>query len=459
MKPLLLLLLTLCCPHLALASDPPNIILILTDDQGWSQMSAPMDPEVPEAQSAYLETPSLERLIREGMRFTSGYAPAPLCTPTRRSILCGTSAARSGSEFRSAWVPAEHLTIPNALKMADERYRCAHFGKWGEQMISTPEECGFDASDGETGNATGGMPNSLGVKGGHADGPPHFVDNEDPKLTNSVTRNTVAFMQEQTKAGHPFFVQASYYAVHLSVVAKEQTIAKYREKGMPDRGYSEAWAAMLEELDIGIGQILDAIDALGIGDNTYVFFTTDNGGRGTVPGGDETRLATNFPLTGAKHSLWEGGIRVPFLARGPGIQAGSVNRTPVVGYDFLPTFYDLAGGKDWPSDELDGISFTGALAGVDPADQVRPLFFHRPGKGESALRYGAFKLLLRWNAQGDVASTALYNVAATPIEENQDITDQPVKAAELKQLLLAHLKAVDAETVADIPKKTRRKAK
>ena len=119
-------------------ADSPNIILILTDDQGWSQVSTPMDPRVPQSRSTYLETPNMSRLAREGMRFTSGYSPAPLCTPTRRSILCGTSAARSGTEFKSPWVPAQHLTIPRVLKQANPNYQCAHFGKWGENMISTP---------------------------------------------------------------------------------------------------------------------------------------------------------------------------------------------------------------------------------------------------------------------------------------------------------------------------------
>ncbi len=192
-----------------LGASSPNIILILTDDQGWSQLTDSMDPRVPDACSSYLETPNMARLIRGGMRFASGYSPAPLCTPTRRSILCGTSAARSGPEFKSAWVPKDHVTIPRALKRADANYKCAHFGKWGEQMISTPEECGYDESDGMTGNITGGMPASLGVKGGHDDGPPHFIDNEDPKRTGSVTSRAVNFMRRQVKEKKPFYVQVS----------------------------------------------------------------------------------------------------------------------------------------------------------------------------------------------------------------------------------------------------------
>ena len=153
----------------------PNIVLILTDDQGWSQVSQVIDPRVSTSVSRYLETPNMNRLASEGVRFTSGYSPAPLCTPTRRSILCGATTARCGSEFRSKWVPAEHTTIPKALKMANPDYRCAHFGKWGEQMISTPEQCGYDISDGMTGNNTGGMPASLTVPRGDSSAAPGAI--------------------------------------------------------------------------------------------------------------------------------------------------------------------------------------------------------------------------------------------------------------------------------------------
>ena len=167
-------------------ADSPNIILILTDDQGWSQRSGLMDPENPETGSNYLHTPAMDRIAEEGMRFTGGYSPAPLCTPTRRSILCGTSAARSGSEFASEWVPADHLTLPRALKQANPAYSCAHFGKWGEKMISSPEECGYDVSDGHTGNVTGGMADKMR--------PAHLV--KDPKRTGSVTDRSIEFIRQ-----------------------------------------------------------------------------------------------------------------------------------------------------------------------------------------------------------------------------------------------------------------------
>lgn len=458
---LVVALICVACGAVVAEAAPPNIVLILTDDQGWSQVSQAMDPRIPESRSTYLETPSMSRLAREGIRFTSGYSPAPLCTPTRRSILCGTSAARSGTEFKSKWVPAEHMTIPRALKKANRNYRCAHFGKWGSEMISTPEQCGYDASDGMTGNTTGGMPKSLGIaSGSHSEGPPHFIDNEDPKRTRTITDRAIGFMREQTNAKKPFYVQVSYYATHLSVVCKEETLKKYKRKGKPDRGYTQAWAAMMEELDTGVGRLLEAIDKLGIDDNTYVFFTADNGGRGTVPGG--TNRPTNVPLTGAKHSLYEGGIRVPFMARGPGIEPGSVCHTPSVGYDFLPTFYELAGGRGRLTDEIDGVSIRPLLSNPQ-APIYRPdnsLFFHRPRRRFSAIRQGDYKLMLFWRPDGEIRSRELYRVNPDPREQGRDIADKETdKANDLQATLLAYLKSVGAEKAVSIPQKRKKKEK
>ena len=450
-----------------LAVASPNIVLILTDDHGWSQTSHVTDPRVPASVSRYLETPNMNRLAKEGMRFTSGYSPAPLCTPTRRSILCGASTARCGSEFKSKWVPAEHMTIPRALKLADSNYRCAHFGKWGEQMISTPEQCGYDASDGMTGNNTGGMPATLGVKGGHEDGPPHFIDSDDPKRTRTVTDRAIAFMREQTRIEMPFYVQISYYAQHLSVVCKQQTLEKYQKKGTPDRGYTHAWAAMMEELDDGVGRVLNAIDELGIEGTTYVFFTADNGGRGTVPGGNTNRTATNHPLTGAKHSLYEGGIRVPFLARGPDITAGTVCHTPVVGYDFLATFYDIAGGeggRESLTNDVDGVSFRKLFDNPSVTMLGRPddaVFFHRPGRRFSAIRQGDHKLMVFWRDDGTVSRHELYHVGENPIEQGRDIANEhKPKADAMEATLLAFLKSMGAETPSDIaPNRKKGRAK
>jgi arylsulfatase A-like enzyme len=251
------------------------------------------------------------------------------------------------------------------------------------------------------------------------------------------------------------------------VVCKKETLAKYEAKGIPDRSYTQAWAAMMEELDDGVGRVLEAINELGIEGNTYVFFTADNGGRGTVPGGDPNRTATNHPLTGAKHSLYEGGIRVPFLALGPGITAGSVCHTPVVGYDFLPTFYDMSGGKggrETLTSDVDGVSFRKLFDDPSVIELGRPddaIFFHRPGRRFSAIRQGDYKLMVFWRADGTVARRELYHVGENPAEQDRDIANErKPKADAMEATLLAFLESVDAETPSDIaPKRKKRRIK
>ncbi len=445
-KQLYCLLATLFGFTTPLLADSPNIILILTDDQGWSQRSGLMDPENPASCSSYLHTPVMDRIAEEGMRFTGGYSPAPLCTPTRRSILCGTSAARSGSEFSSKWIPADHMTLPRALKQANPEYQCAHFGKWGEKMISSPEECGYDVSDGHTGNVTGGMADKMQ--------PAHIV--EDPKRTGSVTDRSIEFIRKQTKAGKPFYAQVSYYAVHLRTELLQSSLDTYQKKGAPDRAYSQGWAGMLEELDRGIGRLLDELDALEISDKTYVVFTTDNGGRGTIPGGNPKSPAPNVPLSGAKHSLLEGGIRVPLIVRGPSIKAGSVCRVPVAGYDFLPTFYELAGGTGNLSQELDGGSFVTLFSDPKTDSVKRPidgLVFSRPRQRMAVIRSGQWKLLAEVNAKREIQSTKLFNVVEDIAEEVDLSTTQADQARQLHTRLKTYL-----ETVVD-PSPTMKKRK
>lgn len=430
----------------------PNIILILADDQGWSQTSVAMDPRIPVSGSNYLETPNIAKIAASGIRFTNGYSPAPLCTPTRRSILCGTSSARSGEEFASNWIPAKHTTIPRMLKQANAAYKTAHFGKWGEQMISSPEECGYDFSSGMTTNKDGnlkvsGNPESglLGKTVGEKD----YYTTADPKATGLLTNSAINFIKKQAKDGNPFYVQVSYYAIHLDVVARQEMVDKYNKKGKPDRGYTTAWAAMLNELDSAIGRLLNEVDRLGISSNTYIMYTSDNGGRGTLPGGT-TEVPPNLPLDGAKHSLLEGGIRVPFIVSGPGIKPGSVCNTPVVGYDFLPTFYDLAGGKDRLNAEVDGGSIKPLFTNPVKGEVKRPgnaIYFSRPNRKFSAIRQGDYKLMLYWTPKGEIASRQLHQFNPDPKEEGKDISKtNPEKADALQNLLVAFLKSVNAKT-------------
>lgn len=349
-------------------------------------------------------------------------------------------------------MPHEHLTLPKALKQADATYRAAHYGKWGETMGSTPEQAGYDASDGMTGNITGGMPASLNqdlAGASHTNTPPFYTNQADPKLTGHVTNRGLEFMRESVGMSRPFYLQVSYYAVHLSIACREETLKRYQAKGVPDREYTEAWAAMLEEMDDGVGRLLAGLKELGIEDNTYVVFTADNGGRGSMPGSDDRRLPGNHPLTGEKHTLYEGGIRVPFLVRGPGVPKDALCHVPVAASDLLATFYELAGGAARLPAEVDGVSLKPLLGGAGASALARPdrsLYFHRPMRGESALRQGDYKLLLKWDGKGGVAARTLYQLGADPREEGRDIASQQSERADRMQAaLLGYLKGVEAE--------------
>jgi arylsulfatase A len=453
------------------AAERPNILFILTDDQGWAETSVAMDPDVPNSFCRYVETPHIERLAREGMRFADGYASAPICTPTRRSVLCGMTTARQrGTEFPSAFDPREHLTIPDALKAVDPAYRCAHFGKWGESMEATPEEAGYDESDGITGNHTG---DGLTWEQKWEKKLPKLAQEpfEDPKSTFRVTDRAVDFMRRRADASEPFYLQVSYYAVHDQIQARAETLAKYRAKGIPPRQFPPEFAAMLEDLDAGIGRLLQAIDDLDLGERTYVFLASDNGGsphqpnhpvyqahlRGERPDFESAdRLPENYPLRGAKQTLYEGGIRVPFLARGPGVRPGSLTREPVVLYDLLPTFVELAGGQAASlPEEIDGGSLAPLLHGRGPVRRPLPgLVFHRPllrfrgGKplpalGFSAYRAGDMKLVVDWVDD----KKELFHLREDPGELRNLAGERPEETAALFGQLTDYLDAVGAEKV------------
>ena len=459
------------------AQARPNFIFILTDDQGWAESGVPMHPDIKDACCPYLSTPNLERLAKAGMRFSSGYSPGPLCTPTRRSVLSGKSTARNrGSEFRSNFYdPSKHLTIPKALKAVDSAYRCAHFGKWGENMEATPEQCGYDESDGDTGNLTGNG-NAAWKQGGE-----QFSPQQDPKLITSLTGRAMDFITRQAKQNRPFYMQVSHYASHLQIQAHPDTVEKYRKKGESPRTFPPEWAAMTEDLDTGIGQLLDKIDELGLTGNTYVFMSADNGGspygrnnelylKMLNVGGPEGKpqvaakapasnphaapdaLPDNYPLRGAKQWLYEGGIRVPFIARGPGIQANSWCHQPVAQYDLLPTMVDLAGGTFPLAEELDGGSLREVLENAGKGGIKRALdgvVFHRPNRGQSAYRSGDWKLVISWGPDDKPAKTELFDLSKDISEQTNLAEAQPAKAAAMWATLSQYLQDVNAEKVAD----------
>jgi arylsulfatase A-like enzyme len=237
---------------------------------------------------------------------------------------------------------------------------------------------------------------------------------------------------------------------------------KYEKKGKPDRCYSQAFCAMLEDLDRSVGILLKALDSMGISKNTYVFFMSDNGATKRIP--DKSKKGgkpTNYPLSGAKQSLNEGGIRVPFIVRGPGIKPGSSSHVPVVGYDLLPTFYSLAGGRTNLPEEIDGGTikslFTGGKGSV--ARSLDALVFHRPRNKVSAIRDDRYKLLVEWSGKGEVASRMLYDMQSDPNEKKNTASAHSAMADALQKKLVTYLKSVNANMPGSSGKKNRSRKK
>ena len=425
----------------------PNVVLILADDLGWAGTSALMDPDRPDSRSDFYRTPSLERLAGEGMRFTDAYAPHPNCSPTRLAIQTGKTPAQlrmtdiinrgSGPFYEGLpmippahidHIPHEETTIAELLKQHRPGYVTAHFGKW-HLGGGGPGRHGYDDHSGATSNREGGT------------GPP------DPKRTVSVTTRALDFLQHRKQAGEPFFLQVSYYAVHLGIHAFPATVAEFETAPKGERHNHPGHAAMTHELDEGVGRLLQAIDRLDLGDDTFVIFTSDNGSyhdQGT------TRVTTNAPLRGQKASTWEGGIRVPLIVRGPGIQPGSVSRVAVTGTDLYPTIAAMTGVQATLPTQIEGASLLDLLRSGGEGILSRrfgSLVWHFPHyqtlKGTtpmSSLRSGEWKLVKLY----ETGEIHLYNLG-TDIGEATDMSaTEPGIATGLSEQLERYLDAVDA---------------
>jgi arylsulfatase A len=411
---------------LAASGDPPNFVFILVDDQAWSGTSVAMIPSEPRSRTAAYQMPNLDRLAAEGMTFSQAYSPHPKCEGTRYSLQFGKTTTSLNTTDK--WVTRVNArledSLANALKRIEPRYRAAFFGKW--QLIYPPEQLGYNLSDGITQNEDGDSP-----------------DPEDPKRLFSMTRRAGEFIEQQVRQKHPFFLQLSYYAVHNQPQALEATLKKYtgtiqsRPGGKGDRA---VMAAMTEDLDTCIGQMLAMIDQLGIVNNTYVIYMSDNGGR-------------NALLKGGKTLLWEGGIRVPLIVRGPGIKGGVYCNEPVIGYDLMPTVLDFAKPESKPPAGLEGGSWKPVLMSGGVGNVQRPIdrfVFHHTVEVEhpqSALRQGDYKLLYYW----DTRERFLFDVASDLGEEHNLAQDKPDLTDKLERAMRAHLLAgLGAEAVAKL---------
>ena len=426
------------------SNNSPNFIFILVDDQGWNGTSVQMMNTEPLSKSDYHSTPNLEKLASRGIRFSNAYASAPVCAPSRYSIQFGKTPARMS--FIRVGMSTSHInhkelvSIPKALKKINKEYVAAHFGKWG--IGSIPETLGYDYSDGPTKNKDGGFVNDR-TQWNH-------VSVEDPKNIFSITQKAVVFMEKNTIEKKPFYLQISHYAVHASIQSKKETFLNQAKKPLGAQHINPGFAAMTEDLDKGLGIILDKISQLGIQDNTYVIYMSDNGSVPNIPGAKKYIKSYNYPLKRGKWDALEGGLRVPLVIAGPGIEFGNESQVPVSGSDILPTIKDLAGKSNFKLNEIDGGSFKSIL--LDPSKvevkrEVDGIFFHVPYKNgialkrpHSAVRKGDFKLV-KFQDNGDLF---LYNLTIDKKESQNLVYHNPKKAKELEKLLMNYLKEVHA---------------
>ena len=425
----------------------PNFILILTDDQGWNGTSVQMMDEEIRSKSDYHQTPNLETLAKQGMRFSSAYASAPVCSPSRYSIQFGQTPARL--KMIRVGMNTNHidhqtaLTIPKLLKSIDANYTAAHFGKWGIDV--DPSVLGYDYSDGITGNKEGGFSykSSKKIQWGN-------TITEDPKKIFSTTQSAIDFIESQAKSKTPFFLQVSHYAVHSDIMAREETLEKYKNKAKGKYQKHEGFAAMTEDLDTGVGLLLDRVKALGLEGDTYIIYTSDNGAVPVMPPKRFYKQGSNFPLSRGKWDAMEGGLRVPFIIAGPKIKAGIESKTPITFSDLLPTISDLAGYKIPLKEPLDGGSFKKILA-KDGKGKVNRfsegLIFHVPyengialKRAHSAIIIDEFKLIKFYNNN----ELMLFNIK-NDIKENFNLAASlPNKVVVLEKTLDGYLSKVKA---------------
>ena len=425
---------------IAQATNKPNFIVILTDDQSWVGSSLQIIPDDPRTRSDYFKTPHIERMAAMGMRFTQGYSPAASCCPTRRSIQTGQTPARHEyQKDRGNWTRAYNaqLNIPRMLKAADPDYQTAHFGKWDHRYDRiSPYQQGFDFSDGYTGNFTGGAKNTGGP-----------MATKDPKRINTITDQALHFMERNHTRNLPFYLQVSHYAVHLDIFYNQTTLNEMRAAERGRKHNMPEFAAMTSDMDSGMGRILDKLIELDLLESTYLIYLSDNGGRNTIPKAPNMIEQRNAPLRDGKHSLYEGGIRVPFIALGPGIESGSVSDVPVSGVDLLPTFADLAGYPHKLPSNIDGGSLGSVFANGETDKVVRPnpfLVFHQAvdRSAASAIRLGDYKLVKTWKSD----NLELFDLSKD-ISEAKDLSKQmPAKTRELHRMLTNYLREVGAET-------------
>lgn len=444
-------------------SERWNIVLFVVDDLGWRDLGC--------YGSRFYETPNVDRLAAEGVRFLDGYAACQVCSPTRAALMTGKWPQRVGiTDYIGApqpdkWtrntrmlpapyataLPLEEVTYAEVLKQ--QGYATFFAGKWhlGPEG-HWPENQGFDINMG-------------GVEwGGPYGGNRYFSPYGNPRLPDGpagehlpdrLATETAKFIEEHKQG--PFLAVLSFYSVHVPLMAREDLREKYEQKrrrlGLKAEFGREGprdvrlvqehpvYAAMVEAMDQAVGKVLRKLDELGLSGQTVVIFTSDNGGLSTSEGWP----TSNLPLRAGKGWIYEGGIRVPFIVRWPGVvRPGTVSSVPVCSVDVFPTLVEIAGG-DPSRYKVDGLSLVPLLKG-DPFPQDRPLFWHYPhygnqgGAPSAAIRKGPWKLIHwyeddRWE---------LYHLV-DDLGETRDLAAvHPERVAQLRSLLEKWLEDVGA---------------
>ena len=453
-------------PALAQELEEFNVLLIHVDDLGWADIGV--------FGSDFYETPNIDRLATEGMRFTQSYAAAAICSPSRAALMTGKYPARMGitdwiyARFQGVgttglpgeyaenpgqplrtpknqgFLPLEELTLAERMKF--QGYTTLHVGKWHLGGAGNyPEDQGFDINVG--GNDLGQPPSYFDPYEPATPTPFYSFDRLVPRdsgeyLTDREGDEIVTFLQGQPQK---FFIHWAPYAVHTPIMAPQELVEKYKQK-VGGKQKNPVYAAMVENLDQNIGKVLAAMDLMKLTEKTLVIFTSDNGG---LIGNAANPVTDNFPLRSQKGYPYEGGIRVPTVVKWPGkVPEGSQSNHPIVTLDWVPTILDYL-GLDPQEQGLDGQSLSGVFAGGVP--NSRDLFWHFPHyRGSdvipySIIRSGNYKLIHYF----DVRPDELFSLEEDPRETINLALQFPGLVSQLR----TRLQAWWEETNARMPQK------
>jgi uncharacterized sulfatase len=423
-----------------MAADRPNIILIFIDDLGWKDIGC--------YGNDFIDTPHIDQLANDGMRFTDFYAAGAVCSPTRCAVQSGQNQARIGitAHIPGHWRPFERVitplttmalpldtvTVAESLKSAG--YRTGYLGKWhlGNGPQFQPDRQGYDFS--------------AVISGPHLPGRYRSQNPAVPKpgagqyRTDYEADLSIKFINE--KSDKPFFLMLSPYAVHIPLGAMSAKVDKYTKRAAATKRElpHPVYAAMIEHCDDMVGRIVHAVEEAGITEKTMIVFTSDNGGlyrRYDYRPEADDNVSTQAPLKGEKGSLHEGGVRVPLIVKYPPlVKAGTVSAEPTISYDFYPTFVDFAGGKLPATQTIDGLSLKPVLANPMARLARNAIHWHYPhyhhGRPASSIRERDWKLIEYLDGTGDVE---LYHLSDDIGETKNLVTQRAGRTADLKKKL------------------------